>query len=165
MRIFLQLCTLLLLCIAFFVTPGVKLAAFAQTAPAQPIWGVNCAGTPAGLDCRAVQTLRMTNTGQATVAVRVAPDTKKPTMFVLVPLGIYLPAGLTVQFGQDAAKKVALHNCDSTGCLAEIELAEAEIAAMSKGQALTVSVRDTSKQPITVQVPSTGFAAAYAKIK
>ena len=137
----------------------------AQNLAQAPIWGVTCAGTSAGLDCRAVQSLPMTNTGQATVAVHVASDTKKPTMFVLVPLGIYLPAGLTVQFGQDAARKVALHNCDSTGCLAEIELAEAEIAAMSKGQALTVSVQDTSKQPITVQVPNTGFAAAYAKIK
>ena len=137
--------TMPLTCVSFcwaslFLRPR-RRAAFAQNAPAQPIWGVNCAGTPGGLDCRAVQSLPM-SCGQATVAVRILPNTKKPSMFVLVPLGIYLPAGLTVQFGQDAPKKVALHNCDSAGCLAEYALADDEIAAMAKGQS-SISVQDT----------------------
>ena len=36
---------------------------------------------------------------------------------------------------------------------------------MLKGQALTISVQDRDKQPISVQVPATGFPAAYGKIK
>ena len=36
---------------------------------------------------------------------------------------------------------------------------------MFKGQAVTVSVQDRDKQPVSVQVPGTGFPAAYAKIK
>jgi invasion protein IalB len=135
------------------------------TAPAEPIWGVTCAGTSAGLDCRAIQSLPMTNTGQASIAVRVPTGTQKPTMLVLVPLGIYLPTGVTLQFGQAEAKRASLQNCDSTGCLAEYPIADTEIGAMLKGQDLTVSVQDPNKQPITLKVPSTGFAAAYAKIK
>ena len=135
-------------------------------APAQPIWGVTCAGTPGGLDCRATQAVQMTDTGQVTfLAVRLPPETKKPVMLLLLPMGIYLPAGVTVQFGQDAAKTVPLQNCDSAGCLAEYAITEAEIAAMLKGIAVTVSVQSRDKQPISVQVPGTGFPAAYAKIK
>jgi len=134
-------------------------------AQAQPIWGVNCAGTPGGLDCRAIQAAQMTNTGQVTLAVRVPAETKNPVMLLLLPMGIYLPSGVTVQFGQDAAKTVPLQNCDGAGCLAEYAITEAEIAAMLKGSAVTISVRDRDKQPISVQVPGTGFPAAYAKIK
>jgi len=134
-------------------------------ARAQPIWGVNCVGTPGGLDCRANQTVQMSNTGQVTVAVRLPPETKKPVMLLLLPMGIYLPAGVTVQFGQDAAKTVPLNNCDSAGCLAEYAITEAEIGAMLKGIVVTISVQGRDKQPISVQVPATGFPAAYAKIK
>jgi invasion protein IalB len=138
-----------------------------QSAPtqAQPFWGVNCAGTPSGLDCRALQGVPMTNSGQLNVAVRIPTDTKKPTMLVLVPAGIYLPAGVTLQFGQEEAKAVRLQSCDNSGCLAEYAITDAELAVMTKGQAVTVSIQDRNRQPISVQLPSTGFAAAYAKIK
>jgi invasion protein IalB len=156
--------------VSFAITTVLAVIAFSdsslgQTAPAQPIWGVNCAGTVAGLDCRAIQSLQMTNTGQASVAVRVPPDTKKPVMLILVPSGIYLPAGVTVNFGQDGAKRASVQSCDSSGCLAEYAISDAEIGAMVKGQVLTVSVQDVNQLLITVQVPSNGFAAAYAKIK
>ena len=137
----------------------------APATQAQPIWGVTCAGTASGLDCRAIQGMQMTNTGLLSVAVRISPETKKPTMLLLLPMGIYLPAGVRVQFGQDAVKTVPLQNCDGTGCLAEYAMTEPEIAAMLKGQALTVSVQDRDKQPVSVQVPATGFPAAYGKIK
>ena len=137
----------------------------AQNVAPQPIWGVSCSGTSAGLDCRATQSLQMTNTGQTSVAVHVSADSKKPTMLVLVPLGVYLPDGVTLQFGQGEVRKVPLHNCDSTGCLAKYNVTDVEIGAMGKGTPVTISVKDVNEQPISVQVPSTGFAAAYAKIK
>ena len=145
-----------------------KLAQATQTpatAQAQPSWGVSCAGTPGGLDCRALQVVRMTNTGQLSVAVHVPAETKKPIMLLLLPLGIDLRAGVTLQLGQDEKRAVPLNNCDASGCLAEYAISEAEIGAMAKGQAVTVSVKGPNDQPISVQVPSTGFAAAYAKIK
>ena len=36
---------------------------------------------------------------------------------------------------------------------------------MAKGADLTVSFQTLQKQPITLQVPSAGFAVAYAKIR
>ena len=146
-------------------TLGSSSDALAQAAPAQPIWGVTCAGTAAGLDCRAVQSLPMTKSGQASVAVHVPADTKKATMLILVQLGIYLPDGVTLQFGDGGTRKVPLHNCDSTGCLAKYSVSDAELSSMRKCVPLSISVKDSNEQPIAVQVPSNGFAAAYAKIK
>ena len=148
--------------LAAIVFSGLSLA---QTPQAQPFWGVSCAGTASGLDCRVIQNVPMTNSGQASVAVRLPLETKKPVMLILVPAGIYLPAGLSVNFGQEPAKQVVLKSCDSSGCLAEHPITDVEIGAMLKGQALTLSVQDANQQPIKVQVPANGFAAAYAKIK
>jgi invasion protein IalB len=107
----------------------------------------------------------MTNSSRLAVVVHVPPETRKPVLLVVLPVGLYLPAGVTIQFGQDPAKMVPVESCDGTGCLAEYAITDAELAGMIKGQPISVSVQNASKQPMSVQVPSSGFAAAYAKVK
>jgi invasion protein IalB len=136
-----------------------------QAPEPQPIWGLNCTGTLKGLDCLAVQQVSITRKGRVTVAVRMAPDTDKPVMVLRVPASIHLPAGLTLQFGQNPAKQVTLRTCQGAGCRAEYAVTDAEIASMVQGQAIRVSLEDAKRRPLSVDVPSTGFAAAYAKMK
>ncbi len=133
-----------------------------------PIWVVNCSDNGGKLDCRAGQSLFLKNTGQRllSVAVRVPADTKKPVLMVQVPLGVYLPAGASLQIGDGEPKTLPFKGCDQGGCLAEYAVTEAEIAAMTKGSDLKVSVENQNQKPaFTLTVPVTGFAAAYAKIK
>jgi len=136
-----------------------------QTRPAQATWRVS--SSQAGLDCRATQVLFVKTTGQRflTLAVRVLPGTKRPEMLVEVPLRTYLPAGVVLQFGQDAAKAVPIRSCNRSGCLATYAVTEAEIGAMQNATDLTVSIRDLQKRQITLTVPVEGFVEAYAKIK
>ena len=138
-----------------------------ETAPPQPTWMVNCTNVSGGFDCRASQTLYVKKTGVRvlTLVVRTTPDAKKPVMLIQVPLGIYLPAGVTLQIGKDAGKKLPLHSCNQDGCLTEYPVTDAEIAAMQQGADVVVLVQDLNKAPVTLQVPSLGFAAAYAKMK
>ena len=138
--------------------------------PSRPpaIWVVNCSDNNGKLDCRAGQSLFLKNTGQrlVSVAVRVPADTKRPILMVQVPLGVYLPAGASLQIGDDEAKTLPYKGCDQGGCLAEYAVTDAEISAMTKGSDLKVSVQNQDQKPaFTVTVPVTGFAAAYAKIK
>ena len=99
------------------------------------------------------------------VSVGLAAD-KKAFMTVRVPLGVYLPAGASVQIGQDEAKTLPFKGCDRGGCVAEYAISEAEIAAMTKGSAVTISAQNQNQRPaFTVAIPVTGFAAAYAKVK
>jgi len=139
----------------------------AQAAPAPPTWKVSCSNSQGGLDCRALQTLFMKRTGQPvlTVAVHVAPDAQKPEMLFSLPLGSYLPAGVSLQFGKSAALTLPILNCDRSGCLARYAVTNAELAAMQKGADLTITLQDMLKKPITFVVPVSGFSEAYAKIK
>jgi invasion protein IalB len=138
--------------------------------PSRPpaIWIVNCGDNAGKLDCRAGQSLFLKNTGQRllSVAVRVPADTKKPILMVQVPLGVYLPAGASLQIGDGEARILPFTGCDQGGCLAEYAVTEAEIAAMTKGSELKITVENQSQKPaFTLTVPVTGFAAAYAKIR
>jgi invasion protein IalB len=128
---------------------------------------VNCTSSAAGLDCSASQSLFIKETGQRllSVALRIPADTRKPVLMLQVPLGIYLPAGVTLQIGKDAARKVALQSCDQNGCLAEYPITAAEIDAMLKGADLSITVQNLKQEPITVPVAALGFPLAYAKIK
>ena len=141
----------------------------AETAPPQPTWMVNCTNVAGGFDCRASQTLiaKKTGTRVLTLVVRTTPDARKPVMLIQVPLGIHLPAGVTLQIGKNAAKKLPLQSCDHEGCLTEYAVTDAEVAAMQQEADVKVSVQDQDLKmaPVTLQVSGLGFAAAYAKMK
>ena len=139
---------------AFLCLLGFAFGALAQTPqqrapapPAQPgpppIWVVSCDNNNGKLDCRAGQSVFIKTTGQRllSVAVRVPADTKKPILMLQVPLGVYLPAGASLQIGQDEAKTLPFKGCDRAGCVAEYAITEAEIAAMTKGSDLKISVQ------------------------
>jgi invasion protein IalB len=138
-----------------------------QPTPPQPTWVVVCANSQSGLDCRAGQSLRLDKGGRAVlnVAVRVPADTKKPLIILQLPLGLYLPAGVSLQIGKDAARALPFQSCDQGGCVAEYPVTEGELAAMLKGADLTVSAQNRNKQPFKLNVSVAGFPAAYAKIR
>jgi invasion protein IalB len=145
-----------------------------QTQPNQvqsgppPVWVVSCDNNQGRLDCRAGQTVFIKPTGQRllSVAVRVPADTKKPVLLLQVPLGVYLPAGASLEIGKAGAKTLPFRGCDQAGCLAQYAITDEEIASMAKGADLTISVQNQNRKPaFTVTVPVTGFAAAYAKVK
>jgi invasion protein IalB len=120
------------------------------------------------MDCSAVQNLFLKQTGKRfiSVVVRVPAETKKPKMLVLLPLGTYLPAGVSLQFGREGAKKLAIESCDQSACVAQYDVTEADMATLMKGDDLNLSIQGgPDGKPTTFTVPALGFADAYAKIK
>jgi invasion protein IalB len=138
-----------------------------QPSQPQPNWIVTCSQATAGLDCRAGQSLFLRKTRQRvlSVAVRVPADTKKPVLLMQLPLGVYLPAGATLQIGKEEAKTLPFLGCDQGGCVAEYPVTDGELAAIVKGADLTISAQTGSKKPFSLTVPALGFGAAYAKIR
>jgi invasion protein IalB len=92
-------------------------------------------------------------------------DTKKPVFLLQLPLGVYLPAGATLQIGKLEAQTLPFVSCDQGGCIAEYAVTDAELNSIAKGSDLTISAQTVQRKPFTLTVPSLGFAAAYAKIK
>ena len=93
------------------------------------------------------------------------PGAKRPVMMIQVPLGIYLPAGVTLQIGKETGKVLPLQSCNHQGCLTEYALNDGEIAALRGGADSTVTIQDLQKSPVTLTVTGLGFAEAYAKLE
>jgi invasion protein IalB len=138
-----------------------------QPSQPQPNWIVSCNQTRPGLECRAGQSLFLKQTRQRvlSVAVRMPADTKKPVLLMQLPLGVYLPAGATLQIGKEEAKTLPFIGCDKGGCVAEYAVTDAELGSIAKGGDMTISAQTLQRKAFTLTVPSLGFAVAYAKIK
>lgn len=138
--------------------------------PSTPTWAVVCpANIKGGLDCYATQTAivppQANNPNLRVNAVlRISPETKEPNLVFLLPLGIYLPPGVTVQFGDRDAKAIAIETCNPNGCVVEYPTKDAEISALEKETDVALSVRTPDKTSYTFTLPGRGFKAAYAKM-
>jgi invasion protein IalB len=110
----------------------------------------------------------MAKTGQLVAAVRVrfpAQDAKKPLLVVQVLLGIYVPAGITVDVDGAGSQKLPIITCDGNGCATEVPIPADFLTAMAKGGKLNVIFQNLNKQPVTLTMSLAGFAAALKRIQ
>jgi invasion protein IalB len=82
----------------------------------------------------------------------------------LVPLAVYLPAG--VEFTPEKAKplKVAYTTCSPTGCVAPFAIDDALVAQLKSGSKLEIRFVMRDQSPVGVAVDLKGFAEAYDKL-
>jgi invasion protein IalB len=80
-------------------------------------------------------------------------------------LNVNISSGASIQIGSAPATPLALQVCEEKGCLAERAITDPEIAALTKGENLMVSVWNRENTKLDFQVPTSGFARAYAQIK
>lgn len=132
-------------------------------------WISRCASESrqSAVECSVEQTVLLTNTGQllASVVVRVPADTHQPVMMIQVPIGLYLPAGLSLQIDENKAQPLALQTCDLKGCYAGTPIPPEMIASMKGGKLLTVTFQNLAKDNIRVPLTLDNFAGAYQKIQ
>jgi invasion protein IalB len=139
-----------------------------KESPSSSVWVTKCASVAReeALDCSVEQTVILTKTQQflLSVVVRVPPDTRQPGMMIHLPLGLFLPAGVTVQLDGQKPQQLQVQTCDSKGCYAGTVVSSSMLAAMKQNEHLTIIFEDLPKNKITVPVPLKGFAEAYQKI-
>jgi invasion protein IalB len=138
-----------------------------QATALRPDWAVNCATVQTELTCVASQSFFVKETGQRFMTVSVNPPRgdKKTTLVLQLPLGIYLPSGVSLQFGKAAAKTIPIISCDQNGCMAEYTATDAETKSMLGGESLLVAVQTRDQKPLSVNVPFAGFDTAYSKLR
>jgi invasion protein IalB len=134
-----------------------------QSKPSKSDWRARCGKTA----CVAERSIyrKKSATPLLSVAVRVPRDSNATTLRLRLPLNVSIPSGASIQIGSAPAKPLALQVCEEKGCLAELAIADPEIAALTKGENLTVSVWNRENAKLDFQVPTSGFARAYAQIK
>ena len=94
------------------------------------------------------------------------PEPNKPAMvFLTLPLGIYLPAGLLIQIDEGETLKIPVEICVPNGCHTRIDLVGDLLKNMKVGGQAKLAFYDSSQQRITVPVSLAGFTAALAALK
>ncbi|MFI5013302.1 MAG: invasion associated locus B family protein [Hyphomicrobiales bacterium] len=144
-------------------------AADATQTPPPPEWVSRCASDArqGALECAVEQTAFLSKTGQlvAAVTIRVPPDTRQPTMAIQVPVGLFLPGGVSLQIDDGKPLTLALQTCDLKGCYAGMMVTPEMLAALRAGKKLAITFQSLSKENITIPMQLTNFAQAYQKIQ
>jgi len=131
-------------------------------------WVSRCAseGRSANLDCAVEQSAVVTQTGQllASVTVRVPPDNHSPLIMIQLPVGLFLPAGVTIQVDDGKSQQIPLQTCDLKGCYGAAPLPDETLAAMKTGKRFAVSFQNVSKENLVIPFGLANFAEAYQHI-
>ncbi|MDP6692126.1 MAG: invasion associated locus B family protein [Alphaproteobacteria bacterium] len=94
------------------------------------------------------------------------PDPDRPAMvFLTLPLGVYLPGGLTMQIDDGETLRIPLEICLKNGCHTRMDLEGTLLKDLQAGQQATLIFFDAQQQQIVVPVSLAGFTAAYAALK
>jgi len=132
-------------------------------------WISRCSseGRSATLDCVVEQNAVVTQTGQLLLAVtvRVPADTRQPVMMIHGPVGLFLPAGMSIQIDAGKPQQISLQTCDQRGCYAGMQMPADMIAAMKAGKRFAVSFQNMAKEDISVPFSLESFAQAYQRIE
>ncbi len=119
------------------------------------------------LECVVEQTAVLQKTGQlvAAVSIRVPADTHQPSLAVQIPVGLFLPAGVTLQIDEKKPLNLTLQTCDLKGCYAATPISPELLADLKAGKKLAVSFQNLTKENISVPLQLANFSQAYQKIQ
>jgi invasion protein IalB len=145
--------------------PGLASPGLAQDAPPSA-WRVECTGDGKSLDCRAIQQMINRDDKQliAQLSARVAAD-KTAVLLIQLPLGISLTEPVQLKVDNGTAERYPVQTCTNVGCIVSLPLKDPLMAAMRTGTLLKISIQDTNKRTINIDVPLLGFALAFDKAK
>ncbi|MBS7805777.1 invasion associated locus B family protein [Rhizobiales bacterium TNE-4] len=150
-------------------TPQPNTSQAAASANAQPAWSARCASISrqAPLECTLDQQVVVQATRQqiSFISVRVPGDTRQPVMMIQLPLGLYLPAGLTLQIDEGKAQVLAIQSCDQRACYVGLPVAPDLLDSLKKGQRLNLAMQTMNREPVTIVHPLAEFGMQYQKIQ
>ena len=137
-------------------------------------WLVNCSPTPDGASmlCLMSQTFNQVNTQTKsqqrlmTISIRPQPTdkTKRPLLSLALPHGLHFPSGANFKVDDQPAVPITLQTSDPNGVYTATPLGPKTIAAMKKGNAITITMFTRNQKPLSIPVSLVGFTAAFNKI-
>jgi invasion protein IalB len=150
-------------------TPN-ELQEFQNLKPAtNPAWVSKCVSDArkGPLVCSVEKTILLVKTSQpvASVIVRTQSETREPTIVIRVPVGLYLPAGLSFRIDNGNPQSIPLQTCDLQGCFAEMPLNSTLLAALKVGKRLSIICKNSAKNEIVLPLALDNFTEAFEKIQ
>ena len=94
----------------------------------------------------------------------MAPLHKKPIVLITLPLGIYLPTGVSLTIDQHADVNFPIERCDPDGCHVLVTLENDTVETLKSGKNLKIMFRDGDKAPLTIPISLESFSEAFSQI-
>lgn len=134
----------------------------AQSAPKKfGAWVYNCNKIKNKTSCTLSHSQIFKDKSHALTLALVGPSSKQPwRIYFRVPLGAYLPDGLSLQIDARKERTGTYADCNKNGCLGNIEFNGKQIWALKAGKELRVKYTyRKGKKTIALQVPLKGITA------
>ena len=132
-------------------------------------WALSCRQAPSETPARCVlfQDILWQKSGKRILNVsvaRAAPD--QPYIAALTaPLGILLPAGLTLHIDHKELVRFPLQFCNINGCRGQFPVTDDMQKLLAAGEKGRVIFRQPNGQPLRVEFSLKGFAAGFTELK
>jgi invasion protein IalB len=131
-------------------------------------WTVHCFNVRGPAPCD-MQQMAANKQRQRVLSVSIAyiPQNDRYALQVVVPLGVAIGKGMTLNAGPKTLRGVRFNRCNREGCFVEVIVDAATIDALARVGAQTLIVVTPYKQTKDVNLPLSlkGFGAALALLK
>lgn len=130
-------------------------------------WTLRCEEASEARQCIMLQNLVLIGGGEPVLhfSIGLAPSGGTPTALISLPLGISLPPGVSVRIDDGKSANFPVERCEPDGCQAGMHLRDATVDQLKHGNKLEITFFDGERQPIVVEVPLAGFAAAFVAMQ
>ncbi|NIR31595.1 MAG: invasion associated locus B family protein [Gammaproteobacteria bacterium] len=134
-------------------------------------WRVRCeSGNESQQRCIMFQNLVYQDSGQTVLSIQIGRNTatERPAAVFIVPLGVILPPGVSMEIDGGSRTKIDYQQCNRQSCIAPLPLNDTLLGTMKRGLEAQVTfhaVVQGSRRPITVPVSLKGFTAALNRIR
>jgi invasion protein IalB len=127
-------------------------------------WSLSCLGTP-----KVICTISQQQTqkdGRRVLAVELGASDEAVSGTLLLPFGLHLDVGTTLQIDDAAAlKPLRFSTCLPAGCLVPLSFDANTVAALRAGSMLHVKAQSIDARELTFSISLKGFDSALERLK
>ena len=97
-------------------------------------------------------------------SIGLAEVGQDPIVLVTLPLGIYLPTGVSLMIDEQEKVNFPIERCDPDGCHMLVTLTDDRVDTLKNARELRVFFNDSENSPIVISLSLFGFKEAFHKV-
>ena len=97
-------------------------------------------------------------------SIGLAEVGQDPIVVVTLPLGIYLPTGVSLMIDEQEKVNFPIERCDPDGCHMLVTLTDDRVDTLKNARELRVFFNDSENSPIVISHSLFGFKEAFHKV-
>ena len=97
-------------------------------------------------------------------SIGLAQAGQEPIVLITLPLGIYLPTGVSLMIDDQEKVNFPIERCDPDGCHMLVTLTDSRINTLKNARELKVFFNDSESSPIVISLSLFGFKEAFSRI-